>query len=115
MFCATEGWSCSQCIPKQSTAAEKARCEDLRKGRGCTERPTIHIIQDPDTGETYDRCVVKRITKESAETMSLFIFMKQGFLPYEGGIMTQPAYMLKRISYVANLIAEYQQEQIRKR
>lgn len=46
--------------------------------------------------------------------IELFNYMEQGFLPYGGGIMEQPAYLIKRLSLVRGFKMKHDKNKMEK-
>jgi len=102
------------CHPKENTADKIAETEKLKKERGCNDTPTIYTIQDVETGEYYDRCPVSAVKLSTFQIIELHGFYRKGFMPYDGGVMKQPAYLMKRFAYLDAVYEMYKKNMEKK-
>jgi hypothetical protein len=70
--------------------------------------PTVNPqFSDDETGENFYRCPLALLTPEAAAMVELSQYAAMGIMPFGGGILEQPAWILARIRYVLNCRSEY--------
>ncbi len=83
------------------SSASKLNCRkctnELKGFRGCNGKPEQPFIFQ---GKDLDRCPLKLITPESFWLIKLHNYFEQGFLPFEGSILRQPAKILEAFDII---------------
>ena len=81
---------------------------------GCEEPAPIPQYQDNETMEYIYRCPISIVNESSWFMIELFNYMEQGFLPYKGGVMDQPAHLIRRLSLVRKYKIKYEKDKTEK-
>jgi len=102
-------FNCDLCTPRNDTAQEKARCKDRREKYGC-EKKDYPVFTYRETAEHFYQCPVKLVKKSSWELFEIYQHYQAGFLPFSGGSMEQPEWLMKRLAYIHGLRMKIERE-----
>jgi len=94
-------YNCQKCIKKYSESAR-----DLRKS--CFTKRQKPIISYE--GINYYKCPSNWSNSGVFRLIDMFRFFKNGMLPFEGGLLNQPAKLIDVFSLFDNLLFEHQKD-----